>query len=265
MLRIGSMNIPLTASRHRTSATATRYRRALAARRAKTKRTELLFVALFLRLLKPGGRAAVIVPGLSCSARRRRTGSCAHSRRGPRCWTRSSSGPVGSSSPTPESRRHLTRKSRGRRGHAVLPRSGPGWMAAVVCSMVVSPPNRSTEDRVAARSFSFRRPPMGCARGPREAQRGAAGGPCKALQLEQRSDSFVTPGRLWPGRRQGPMTTNPRRCRHYVEVGGPGQPPDRNVIVILAHYGGRRHPLLLGHKPIWSVARGLAGRHPRRI
>jgi hypothetical protein len=125
--------------------------------------------------------------------------------------------------------------------------------------MVVSPPNRSTEDRVAARSFSFRRPPMGCARGPREAQRGAAGGPCKALQLEQRSDSFVTPGRLWPGRRQGPMTTNPRRCRHYVEVGGPGQPPDRNVIVILAHYGGRRHPLLLGHKPIW-----FGGPWPRR-
>ncbi len=29
---------------------------------AKTKMTELLFVALFLRLLKPGGRAAVIVP-----------------------------------------------------------------------------------------------------------------------------------------------------------------------------------------------------------
>src|SRR5205814_9174259 len=28
----------------------------------KTKKTELLFVALFLRLLKPGGRAAVIVP-----------------------------------------------------------------------------------------------------------------------------------------------------------------------------------------------------------
>jgi type I restriction enzyme M protein len=28
----------------------------------KTKRTELLFLALFLRLLKPGGRAAVIVP-----------------------------------------------------------------------------------------------------------------------------------------------------------------------------------------------------------
>ncbi|MGB0876599.1 MAG: type I restriction-modification system subunit M [Mycobacterium sp.] len=31
-------------------------------RMVKTKKTELLFVALFLRLLKPGGRAAVIVP-----------------------------------------------------------------------------------------------------------------------------------------------------------------------------------------------------------
>jgi type I restriction enzyme M protein len=28
----------------------------------KTKKTELLFLALFLRLLKPGGRAAIIVP-----------------------------------------------------------------------------------------------------------------------------------------------------------------------------------------------------------
>src|SRR4029077_7884244 len=28
----------------------------------KTKKTELLFLALFLRLMKPGGRAAVIVP-----------------------------------------------------------------------------------------------------------------------------------------------------------------------------------------------------------
>lgn len=28
----------------------------------KTKKTELLFLALFLRLLKPGGRAAMIVP-----------------------------------------------------------------------------------------------------------------------------------------------------------------------------------------------------------
>jgi type I restriction enzyme M protein len=31
-------------------------------RAVKTKKTELLFIALFLRLLKPGGRAAVIVP-----------------------------------------------------------------------------------------------------------------------------------------------------------------------------------------------------------
>ena len=37
----------------------------------RTKKTELLFVALFLRLLKPGGRAAVIVPTGFCSARRR--------------------------------------------------------------------------------------------------------------------------------------------------------------------------------------------------
>ena len=29
---------------------------------AKTKKTELLFLALFLKLLKPGGRAAAIVP-----------------------------------------------------------------------------------------------------------------------------------------------------------------------------------------------------------
>ena len=29
---------------------------------AKTKKTELLFLTLFLRILKPGGRAAVIVP-----------------------------------------------------------------------------------------------------------------------------------------------------------------------------------------------------------
>src|SRR5213083_3465963 len=76
--------------RTRTSATATRWRRTTRARRrntrwwlanppfagsldyentakdllqiVKTKQTELLFLALFLRLLKPGGRAAVIVP-----------------------------------------------------------------------------------------------------------------------------------------------------------------------------------------------------------
>ena len=32
----------------------------------KTRKTELLFVALFLRLLKTGGRAAVIVPDGGC-------------------------------------------------------------------------------------------------------------------------------------------------------------------------------------------------------
>ena len=32
----------------------------------KTKKTELLFLALFLRLLKAGGRAAVIVPDGMC-------------------------------------------------------------------------------------------------------------------------------------------------------------------------------------------------------
>lgn len=46
----------------------------------KTKKTELLFLALFLRLLKPGGRAAVIVPEGVCSARARRTKSCGA------CW-----------------------------------------------------------------------------------------------------------------------------------------------------------------------------------
>ena len=78
------------ASRTRTSGTATRSRRTTPAKRSvhaaswpirrspesldyentakdlqqivKTKKTELLFLALFLRLLKPGGRAAVIVP-----------------------------------------------------------------------------------------------------------------------------------------------------------------------------------------------------------
>jgi hypothetical protein len=43
------------------------------------------------------------------------------------------------------------------------------------------------------------------------------------------------------------------------------EPPDRNVIVILARYGGRRHPLLLATSRSGSVARGLARRHPRRI
>ena len=40
----------------------TRRRRRTCSQIVKTKKTELLFMALFLRLLKPGGRAAVIVP-----------------------------------------------------------------------------------------------------------------------------------------------------------------------------------------------------------
>jgi type I restriction enzyme M protein len=43
----------------------------------KTKKTELLFLALFLRLLKPGGRAAVIVPEGYCSDHQTPTRRCA--------------------------------------------------------------------------------------------------------------------------------------------------------------------------------------------
>ena len=52
------------AARHRESGhPLSRFARAGSRRRgSKTKKTELLFLALFLRLLKPGGRAAVIVP-----------------------------------------------------------------------------------------------------------------------------------------------------------------------------------------------------------
>ena len=52
----------------------------------KTRKTELLFLALFLRLLKIGGRAAVIVPDAFCSAHRRRIRSCDAS-----WWRRTSS------------------------------------------------------------------------------------------------------------------------------------------------------------------------------
>jgi type I restriction enzyme M protein len=45
----------------------------------KTKKTELLFLALFLRLLKPGGRAAVIVPDGVLSAHPTPTKPCAKS------------------------------------------------------------------------------------------------------------------------------------------------------------------------------------------
>ena len=51
----------------------------------KTRKTELLFLALFLRLLKPGGRAAVIVPDEYSSARLRPI------RLSARCWWKSRS------------------------------------------------------------------------------------------------------------------------------------------------------------------------------
>ncbi len=52
----------------------------------KTKKTELLFLALFLRLLKPGGRAAVIVPdGVLFGS------SNAHKDAAPACWWRNRS------------------------------------------------------------------------------------------------------------------------------------------------------------------------------
>ena len=53
----------------------------------KTKKTELLFLALFLRLLKPGGRAAVIVPdGVLFGSSARPTRSCGG------CWSRTKAG-----------------------------------------------------------------------------------------------------------------------------------------------------------------------------
>ena len=52
----------------------------------KTKKTELLFLALFLRLLKTGGRAAVIVPdGVLFGS------SKAHKDAAPACWSRTTS------------------------------------------------------------------------------------------------------------------------------------------------------------------------------
>lgn len=63
-----------TPIRRSPGASITRTRPRTCNRSSKTKKTELLFFALFLRLLKPGGRAAVIVPegvlfGSSVSAR----------------------------------------------------------------------------------------------------------------------------------------------------------------------------------------------------
>ena len=50
----------------------------------KTKKTELLFLALFLRLLQPGGRAAVIVPdGVLFGSTKAHKDTAPHTRRGP--------------------------------------------------------------------------------------------------------------------------------------------------------------------------------------
>lgn len=58
----------------------------------RTRKTELLFLALFLRLFKPGGQVAIIVPTGCCSGPARRTRSCAG------CWWRNSSSRPWSSS-----------------------------------------------------------------------------------------------------------------------------------------------------------------------
>ena len=52
----------------------------------KTKKTELLFLALFLRLLKTGGRAAVIVPDGVLFGSSKAHKDAAHA-----CWSRSTS------------------------------------------------------------------------------------------------------------------------------------------------------------------------------
>ena len=58
----------------------------------KTKKTELLFLALFLKLLKPGGRAAVIVPdGVLFGSSNGAQGAAPHAGRGPEARRRSSS------------------------------------------------------------------------------------------------------------------------------------------------------------------------------
>ena len=111
MLRIGSMNMLLHGVETPNIVTATAWRRITPARTSqytlilanppfagsldyettakdllqivKTKKTELLFLALFLRLLKPGGRAAVIVPdGVLFGSSQRAQGAAAAARRG---------------------------------------------------------------------------------------------------------------------------------------------------------------------------------------
>ena len=61
----------------------------------KTKKTELLFLALFLKLLKPGGRAAVIVPdGVLVRIEHRPQGAAQDPGRGPEA-RRGRKAPVG--------------------------------------------------------------------------------------------------------------------------------------------------------------------------
>jgi hypothetical protein len=67
----------------------------------KTKKTELLFLALFLRLLKPGGRAAVIVPDGVLFGSSTAHKNCAGCWSKTRSSTPSSSCPAACSSPTP--------------------------------------------------------------------------------------------------------------------------------------------------------------------
>ena len=70
----------------------------------KTKKTELLFIALFLRLLQTGGRAAVIVPdGVLFGSSNAHTGPCAGFWSRSRNSTPSSPCPLASSNPTPGS------------------------------------------------------------------------------------------------------------------------------------------------------------------
>ena len=70
----------------------------------KTKKTELLFLALFLRLLKPGGRAAVIVPdGVLFGSSKAHKDAAQDPGRGPEARRRRLACPRACSSPTPGS------------------------------------------------------------------------------------------------------------------------------------------------------------------
>ncbi len=71
----------------------------------KTKKTELLFLALFLRLLKPGGRAAVIVPdGVLFGSSKAHKDAAADAGRGAEARRRGVAARAACSGPTPASR-----------------------------------------------------------------------------------------------------------------------------------------------------------------